>query len=362
MQRTMLMVAWFCASATSFALGQEPSPPPPAQEPILSGPLAGSPLHPVRVYAESGEKKGQEFDAVAALGTPARALLFIHDLSRNTAPLIRAFAALESELGARGYAGWCVLLSDDRTAAETRLQAVNGSLKLARPIVLSLDGLEGPGIYALNRRCTLTLVTAKDGVVMRSVGFTDTGAHDAPKVRAWIEELLPPLPTPEERRAAIAASLPTETEALKQLAIEQALELERLRAELAALKAQRGTGGAAPPPMRGERAMREGTREGAREGERERPGVTPAPPAGEAPGKAPTDPELSRLLRAVIRKDASEEVVRARMGEIVARAKESEALRVEAVAMFVRVLHYGEHYGTELARAEMRAFVAAHQR
>lgn len=335
-------------------------PVPPAREELLSGPLAGSPLHPVRVYAESGPRKGQEFDAVAALGTPARALLFIHDLSRNTAPLIRAFAALESELGQRGYAGCCVLLSDDRTAAETRLQAVNGSLKLARPIVLSLDGLEGPGTYALNRRCTLTLVTAKDGVVVRSVAFTDTGAHDAPKVRAWIEELLPPLPTPEERRAAIAAALPTEIEALRQLAIEQTLELERLRAELAALKAERGA--ATPAPMRGERAMREGAREGAREGERERPGVAPAPPAGEAPGKAPTDPELSRLLRAVIRKDATEEVVRARMGEIVSRAKESEALRAEAVAMFVRVLHYGEHYGTELARAEMRAFVTAHQR
>lgn len=334
----------------------------PAPEPLRSGPLAGAPLHPVRVYAESGERKGQEFDAVAALGTPAAALLFVHDLSRNTAPLIRAFAALEGELGSRGYGGWCVLLSDDRTAAETRLQAVNGSLRLARPIVLSLDGLEGPGSYALNRRCTLTLVTAKDGVVVRSVGFTDTGAHDAPKLRAWIEELLPPLPTPEEHRAAIAAALPTELEALKQLAVEQALELERLRAELAALRAQRDASGTAPAPMRRERAMREGAREDVRAGDRGGAGATPAPPAVEAPGRAPTDPELSRLLRAVIRKDASEEVVRARMGEIASRAKESEALRAEAVAMFVRVLHFGEHYGTELARAEMRAFVAAHQR
>jgi hypothetical protein len=360
MRRSIPVNAWFCASLASLALAQEPAPPPPAQEPILSGPVSGSPLHPVRVYAESGERKGQEFDAVAALGTPARALLFIHDLSRNTAPLIRAFAALESELGARGYAGWCVLLSDDRTAAEARLQAVNGSLKLARPIVLSLDGLEGPGAYALNRRCTLTLVLAKDGVVTRSVGFTDTGAADAPKLRAWIEELLPPPPTPEERRAAIAAGLPKELEALKQLAVEQALELERMRAELAALKAQRG--GVPPAPMREERPMRERARESERPAARERAGEPPTPPAGEAPGKAPTDPELSRLLRAVIRKDASDEVVRARMSEIEERAKESEALRAEAVAMFVRVLHYGEHYGTELARAEMRAFVAAHQK
>jgi hypothetical protein len=350
------------AMALSLFAYQEPM-----AEPLLSGPLAGASLQPVKVYAERGEHRAAEFDATADLGAEAGALLFIHDLSRNTAPMIRAFAEMGEEFKTRGYAGWCVLLSDDRTAAEARLQAVNGSLKLTRPIVLSLDGIEGPGSYALNRRCTLTLVTAKKGVVVRSVAFTDTGAADAPKLRAWIEELLPPPPTLEERKLKIAASLPSDPEALQRLAIDQAIELENLKLELAKLKQQRPADGARAP-MRGERMPRdtarpqrpnaEGTDEG-RANTEGRTGTTETPRTEPAPGRAPVDAELTRLLRSLIRKDLEEARAKEIMVGIETRAAMSDALRDEAVQMFVRVLHYGDHYGNEASRALMNAFVAA---
>ena len=149
---------------------------------IVSGPPTGTPLAPVNSYALHGPHKGREFDAAKSLGQGPGALLFIHELSRNIIPVLRGLDDLTSEYSVLGFQSHTLLLHDDRTSAENRLKAINGSLKYAHPIILSLDGLEGPGDYALNRRAAVTIVLAKGGQVVRSVALTDTGQHNVPRV------------------------------------------------------------------------------------------------------------------------------------------------------------------------------------
>ena len=131
-----------------------------AQE-LATGPPPNTALTPVMSYAPVGPYAGQEFDSAKEIGDAPGGFLFIHGLSRNIVPMITGFDQLAGEYGLLGFKGFTLLLADDRTAAERQLKAVNGSLKLRNPIVLSLDGAEGPGNYALNRKCTLSLILTK---------------------------------------------------------------------------------------------------------------------------------------------------------------------------------------------------------
>lgn len=65
---------------------------------------------------------------------------------------------------------------------------------MRNPMVISTAGADGPGGFALNRKCTLTLVLAKDGKVVRSMGYTDTGAHDVPAMETELSNLTGTLP------------------------------------------------------------------------------------------------------------------------------------------------------------------------
>lgn len=320
-------------------------------ESLTSGPVAGSKLTPAPCYASSGPLDGQEFDAAAKLGSSPGALLFVHELTRNTAPVLRGLDRLASEFSIVGFRSFTILLGGDRTAAEDQLKRVNGSLKLANPIVLSTDGAEGPGNYALNRKCTLTLILTRGGAVHKSIALTDTGPGDIPKVRAWIEEVAGNLPEDEGAlREMIAERLPTDTGALKEIAADQALELRSLRAQLATLR-QRQAG-------RPQAGMRE----------RQRAGGDSPPPARAAPkpnpnrvGKPPEDSQLNTLLRAFIRKTNDAPGADRIYADIGARAAESDELEAEAIEMFRLMLSFRDNYGTPHAQGLAEGFLKDHK-
>lgn len=207
-----------------------------AQE-IVSGPARGTELTPVRAYAPLGPYAGREFDAAVEIGDRPGALLFLHEMTRNTYHVIRGLDELASEYALAGFRSFTLRLAEDRTAAETAIIARNGrdtgghrfsvvgkfgALHLRNPITLSLDGLDGPGNYALNRKAVLTLVMVKDGKVVRSVAFTDTGAQDVATVRKLVEETIGPIPRDDAGlRKWIADRLPAGRDELRKLAVEQ---------------------------------------------------------------------------------------------------------------------------------------------
>jgi hypothetical protein len=203
---------------------------------IVSGPAAGTGLTPVRAYAPLGPYAGREFDAAAEIGNRPGALLFLHEMTRNTYHVIRGLDELAAEHAFTGFRSFTLRLADDRTSAERAITLRNGrdtgghrfsvvgkfgALHLRNPIALSLDGLDGPGNYALNRKAALTLVIVRDGKVALSAAFTDTGAKDLPTIRKMVEDAIGPLP-PDDASAKewIATRLPQEPGELRKLAIE----------------------------------------------------------------------------------------------------------------------------------------------
>lgn len=323
---------------------------------LTSGPATDSALGKVSCYANSGSYSGKEFDAAKEIGSNSGALLFIHELTRNTAPVIRELNRLGEEHAVVGFEWFSILLDDDRTNGEGMLKRVNGSLKMANPLVLGLDGLEGPGDYALNREATLTLVLTKDGKVLRSIALKDTGPADFPKLREWVESAAGKVPEdPEALRDLIARRLPEDPEALKKHAVDQSMALRRLRKQLAKVQ-ERNRGRMQPrrrpseTPDRPQRVTREND-----------------PPAeGEAAtkpkrrGKPPEDPDLNQLLRSFIRKtndDAKSDTV---FADIEKRAGESEALKTEAVEMFKLMLSFRDRYGNAYSQDLAEKFLKKH--
>lgn len=313
---------------------------------LKSGPVAGSEMTTAVCFASSGRWSGQEIDLAEKLGEAPSAVMFIHELTRNTAPVIRGLDALASEYEVLGFESFTVMLSGDRTAGEEQLARVNGSLKLANPMVLSVDGLEGPGNWALNRRAAVTVVFGKGGKVVRSEGLTDTGPNDVPRLRGWIEEVAGKIPTGEgELKQLLTERLPEGDAEVRALAVERALEVRRLKRQLAEAR-QRAQGAmrGRPAPGRGE------TREMRKEGETPQPVV-------KREGKPPEDGKLNGLLRSFIRQTNDDVRCDEVFAEIEARAGESDALHGEVVEMFKLMLSFRDRYGTEYAQGLAEGFL-----
>lgn len=243
----------------AWSPAQDPAPAPT----LTSGPPQGRRLTVLRVVDVTGPQAGQERDASAQLQRGPAAILFVHEVTRNVAPVIRAFDQVGAELLPLGLQVLCVRLSGDRTQAEQHTPLVVQSLRMRAPMVVSADGAEGPGNYALNRKAALTLVLARDGVVRDSFAFGDTGQNDAPFLRLCLEGLAGSMPeAPDQLTAALAAAAPTDRGELVALLVRLELDRRRLQAQLAELDRrlaeQRGGRGMAMDAPRDEAADRAG--------------------------------------------------------------------------------------------------------
>lgn len=363
MSKTAAISALFALSVAT-SLSQE----------LSTGPSPGASLTPVMAYgaggAHPGPHAGREFDAVKEIGDGPGALLFIHELTRNILPVIRGVDQAGSEFSVLGFKSFTLMLSPDRTAAENRLKAANGSLKLRNPIVLNLDGAEGPGNYALNRKAALSLVLVNKGKVVRTHAFTDVNDKDEGILRGWVEEMTGKIPqNPNEYRKLVEARLPESGEALRAMALNQAVQIHQLQARLKRLQEQSGGRyGMQPNRQNMRRAKSANMRPQAGRGEA-RPKAEPAKGRGEGDskpaatrrqGKPPEDPQLNSLLRSFIRQTNEDSRADQIFADIQARAKESDTLRGEAVEMFKLMLSYRDRYGSKHAQALAEGFLKEH--
>jgi hypothetical protein len=278
-----------------------------SQTAVYSGPQKGEKTASFKVLDMSGPSKGQEIDFVAAAAGAPTLLVFIHEATRPAAQVLRQ---LDQAAAARpALKALFVLLAEDMNAAEQRVPAMQGSLKFRVPWGVSVDGKEGPGSYGLNKAVTLTVVLAKDNVVVGNWAITSPSDVDGPPIVKALGELVPADRT-AELEARVAA-------------------LEREVAQLKNQLAGAGMGGArrAPP---------------------ERPATA---------GKAPADSALNGAMRRVIRRDAPEADVDAALQEIEARARESAELRKEAQdgLLLLVDLKYGGEYAQKRLKETLEA-------
>lgn len=275
-------------------------------EPVFSGPQKGEKITPFKVVELTGQNAGTERDPIAENAGQPTALLFVHGLERSLVPLLRVVD--EYGIGRKDrLKAEIVFLSADRLEGERRVKAAAGSLKLQSRIGLSVDGLEGPGNYGLNKDCLITLVVATDNTVTANFALTQPGIADAPKVLEALANVCGDTnpPTAEqlnERRSA------------------------------------RDGGG------REGRAMR-------------RDGATPDKPKEAFPGAVPTDDKLQGLLRSFIRPTNDDATVDKVLANVKEHIKGNAALQKQAVDGWTRVLHFGDRYGTEYSRKVGAAFL-----
>ena len=272
------------------------------QDARFSGPQPGEKTAGFKVF-DLGSR--QEVDYVADGKGGPTLLVFIHELTRPGAALMRALDELGQIKQARGLRTLFVSLSEDRDGAERHLPNVIKSLNLKCPMGISLDGKEGPGSYGLNREVMLTILVARDDKVTANFPIVSPNETDAPKIKAAVDEIL-----------KVRGPAPTgSADELREQVMKLQEEVASLREELAALRLK-------VAPRRGEME----------------------PPR--------EDEQLVNLCRRLIQPKATQEQIEAAVKDIEAYIAESAEFRKQYAAILGRVLDL--KYGNELGQAAMR--------
>jgi len=336
------------------------APPTGADEPPYSGPQVGEKTTPFRVLDVTGPNSGKTVDYVTEFAGAPTVLVFYHGLERSLLPLARVIDQYGAEK-APSIRTLHVFLTDDRLALEQRLPLVKQSVKFGAPMVISVDGVEGPGNYGLNKQCLLTIVVAKGDRVLANFALVQPGIADAPKVIAAMAKAVGDAnpPTAEQLSArsggAVGGQRPVPArpqatavraggvdlsrfdlntpDGLREAVRALVGEVTSLRKDLSELRASPGTPRAAStdPPTR------------------------PNAGATQLPGAAPTDARLVGLLRAFIQLTNDNAAVDKVLKDVGEYVKGKPDLTRQAVDGWTRVLFL--KYGTEYAQTVGKQFV-----
>lgn len=270
-------------------------------ETVFSGPQPGERTTPFKILDLAPPNEARARNPVQEHGGAPTVWVFVHTLERSLVPLLRVVDRYGAERKERLKTELVFLVADAR-AGESRIRAASSSLKLQSPVGLSPEGAEGPGNYGLNKECLMTLVLAKENRVVTNFALVQPGIADAPRVLAALAGLCGDTNPPSWERLA----------------------------ESPMAAGGEGRGGA---------AMRPGG---------------PARSLEKFPGAVPTDPTLNRLIRQIIRPTNDVATVDRLVRDMEVHAGGSPELRQQVVDAWLRVLHFGDHYGTAHARTAGR--------
>lgn len=162
--------------------------PAPALAAPLSGPQPGERLLPFSVRDLSGDGAGRVFPLEFRPDTP-HLTLFIHGLERSILPLLRAVDAYASRSKDRLVVRY-VLLPADPVDAERRLPLINRSLRLHSPLLMSVDGIEGPGSYGLSKEVLMTILVSRGDRALHNYALVQPGIVDGDAILRDLARLL----------------------------------------------------------------------------------------------------------------------------------------------------------------------------
>jgi hypothetical protein len=169
----------FCLSVCAALPASSPAR---ADEEVFSGPQAGEKVSPFKVLGVLGEHAGKEVDYVKDADGKPTLFIFVHEITRPAAGLMRMLTHYSHSRGKDGLRTYVVWLHADRTDAEGFLKRAEKSLNLPVPVGVSLDGAEGPGAYGLNRKVSLTILVVNDNKVSANFALVQPSVTDAPKI------------------------------------------------------------------------------------------------------------------------------------------------------------------------------------
>ena len=175
-----------------------------AQKSPFSGPQPGERIEPFKVLVVNGPEAGKEVDYLSDYGDSPVLLIFLHQLDRNVAAMLRPCERFARERASAGLKSLIVYLAPDKIEGERRMRAVVKSLNLEVPVGVALEGVEGPGSYGLNREVAVTALVAKERKVTANFAIIQPGTVDAPRVMTAVARHVGGrVPTAEEIQAEL---------------------------------------------------------------------------------------------------------------------------------------------------------------
>lgn len=337
---------------------------------VFSGPQPGERTTPFTVFDATGPSAGKEVDLVAEYGGAPTTWIFVHGLERSMFPLMRAVDQYAAD-HADALKSVLVFLTDDRLASERRLPIVQRSWNMHSPWTISVDGLEGPGNYGLNKKCLLSIIVAKGDRVTANFALIQPGIADGERVIAAMAAAIGDEDPPSaedlagrqggrnrggqrgrQRANAMRARSGRAMQADKTLDLSQ-FDLETsdgLRDAVKALAKE-------VVSLRRELTELRGTRDGDNRRMQRQRAQGARRPAGKTalPGAAPTDTALISLLRAFIQRSNDDPTVDRVIKDVEAYVEGNEDLTKQAIGGWTRVLHL--EYGTDYAHQAGRAML-----
>jgi hypothetical protein len=149
---------------------------------VFSGPQEGERLADFAVVGVFDDEAGVRSNYLEQVGDKATLLIFVHELTRPSVAVMRMLADFAGKHPEKMYTS-VVFLGEDATSLEERLNRARHAMPRGIPIGISPDGAEGPGVYGLNRRVTLTILVSKDRKVTGNFALVQPSVQaDVPKV------------------------------------------------------------------------------------------------------------------------------------------------------------------------------------
>jgi hypothetical protein len=168
-----MMTSLFLAMMMASALDDEK---------VFSGPQAGEKLTSFKAVGVHDDQDGKEIDFIKQADGKPTLLIFMHEPTRPSAALTRMLSVYADSRKKDGLQCCVVWLTADRTEAAAYLKRARMSLNLKSQVLISTEGIEGPGGYGLNRKVGLTVLVAKDNKVTANFALVQPAMTDAPKI------------------------------------------------------------------------------------------------------------------------------------------------------------------------------------
>lgn len=159
------------------------------QDRVFSGPQPGEKLTPFKVVTMTGPSQWKEATLMGKTDTGPVVIVFIHQVTRPAFALIRPLDYYGHELAKKGLKTYLVWLTDDAEKTKAHIGRIVKAVKLKSPVAVSVDGIEGPGNYGLNRKVTLTILVGAGGKTKANFAIIQPNETDAPKILAWMAKL-----------------------------------------------------------------------------------------------------------------------------------------------------------------------------
>lgn len=180
MTKTAILLATMSLIPQTAFAQDEPQQP-------FSGPQVGEllPSFPMKVVL--GGKPGTDVDFVAAAEDSPVVVVFIHQLTRPGFALANAVMKYCNDVKDNKLHQGICFLSADPSQAQGQIDRAKRYFPKNTYVGYSMEGIEGPGAYGLNRNVQVTILVAKQKQVLANFALVQPGVHaDGPDILAAI--------------------------------------------------------------------------------------------------------------------------------------------------------------------------------